>query len=1134
MNWFRPNNDDPQGASNNPPPPSSTPDADELRRRRIAKLEAAQAAEKARRKDLEERKAKWQSERQAAAATAPPPPPKPTPPPPPQEPVEPVPKRPALPLPPVEVQVSRAVARVLGLALDERSASADAVFDPVLITQLREDAGLSATDPLLLTADVHADDVLLNRINAVEDPLNYLFSTFTRCAVQTSEIGNNRRLSGVEHDARRTSLREAVVGVEHRTLMYAGMVLNGAFMETDNVTPLAFATLLMDGKVPTGFIRALLTRYTEVDGPGLDDLEPIFSGVFHAVRARAQADMRLSSSGFLKPLETLFMLVSHKELSRILTADPTFVPKSTSSQTIVTFAPSSYLYPFFRISALPGLPLGQHPLFPEDPAIASSMFPNPTMMDRTEAEGTIYSLRSSLSVARSYLARICLSLCKGGPEPRNATLDWLATVCNLNKKRSGMQPDPRVTSRDGFMLNVMHVMLKLCDPIVSGGWRMLQKIDPTYPQSSFRLNYDDETRLAADTDILKRWWVDQRNENAQESLTRQLEVVARESGLPSAAASSSSDASASTNSGEPMQVASEFNFVTECFWLALRTIQLGFVSVVNMYDEDLMRVLHRLKEVIDDMEGAKANGPLPRDQEMQLADFKQRFEKMLQAKLCYDVYLHDPEFLSSLVRFVTADAEWIMKKLLVDPKRESILPLPLPVDRTFASLPEHTVETITTVLLTAMRSEHNVVQEHSSLLDEMVSFCIVGSASPLHVRNPYLRAKLVEFLWTIFPRGSRVEEDEDDPLPPPNPAMEALFAGHELSRKFLPGSLFRLYVDVEHTGSHTQFSDKFSIRYRIGSILESVWSNPDYRKSVRNEARDESRFLRFVNMLLNDANHLLDSVLDDLEEMHSLETLIKGGSPEWEALTDEEKSEKQDRLQKLQGSAKGYNQLANNNVKLLWLLTGDEVVKRIFLRDEMVSRLAEMLNYLLVRLCGQRCNDLVVSDPTKVSWKPRQLLSRIMDTYTHFHEEDLFSAAVARDGRSYNADLFTRAIGIAKRRRILPPQKVQMLQQLSESAARALEADNEEEEDLGDIPEEFLDPIMSSLMRNPVKLPTSGKVMDRAVISRILLSDKSDPFNRKLLTEDMLEDDVDLKKRILEFVKERRSNKAGSRGTNNS
>lgn len=48
-------------------------------------------------------------------------------------------------------------------------------------------------------------------------------------------------------------------------------------------------------------------------------------------------------------------------------------------------------------------------------------------------------------------------------------------------------------------------------------------------------------------------------------------------------------------------------------------------------------------------------------------------------------------------------------------------------------------------------------------------------------------------------------------------------------------------------------------------------------------------------------------------------------------------------------------------------------------------------------------------------------------------------------------------------------------------------AQQEEEELVADAPEDFLDPIMGTLMYDPVTLPTSGNVVDRNVISRHLL-----------------------------------------------
>ena len=57
-----------------------------------------------------------------------------------------------------------------------------------------------------------------------------------------------------------------------------------------------------------------------------------------------------------------------------------------------------------------------------------------------------------------------------------------------------------------------------------------------------------------------------------------------------------------------------------------------------------------------------------------------------------------------------------------------------------------------------------------------------------------------------------------------------------------------------------------------------------------------------------------------------------------------------------------------------------------------------------------------------------------------------------------------------------------------------------------DVPDEFLDPIMSTQIKEPVFLPDTDVIMDKSVISTHLLSNKTNPFTRGELTLDMLEE----------------------------
>ena len=55
----------------------------------------------------------------------------------------------------------------------------------------------------------------------------------------------------------------------------------------------------------------------------------------------------------------------------------------------------------------------------------------------------------------------------------------------------------------------------------------------------------------------------------------------------------------------------------------------------------------------------------------------------------------------------------------------------------------------------------------------------------------------------------------------------------------------------------------------------------------------------------------------------------------------------------------------------------------------------------------------------------------------------------------------------------------------------------EEDVEMADAPDEYLDPITYTVMQDPVKLP-SGAVMDRPNVMRMLLSDPRDPITRSV------------------------------------
>ena len=194
--------------------------------------------------------------------------------------------------------------------------------------------------------------------------------------------------------------------------------------------------------------------------------------------------------------------------------------------------------------------------------------------------------------------------------------------------------------------------------------------------------------------------------------------------------------------------------------------------------------------------------------------------------------------------------------------------------------------------------------------------------------------------------------------------------------------------------------------------------------------------------------------------------------------------------------------MATEYVGILEYLT-TEIVEP-FLRPEIVDRLSSMLNYNLVQLVGPKCSELKVKEPERYGFKPKELLSQIIMVYLHMREHNEFVFSTARDGRSFDPKHFQRALQIARRAMLLDEEKCTQFEAFICRAEDAFHSGQLMDEEMGEIPDEFLDPILCTLMKDPVLLPTSNVTVDRSTIVSHLLNDSTDPFNRQHLTVEMV------------------------------
>lgn len=394
--------------------------------------------------------------------------------------------------------------------------------------------------------------------------------------------------------------------------------------------------------------------------------------------------------------------------------------------------------------------------------------------------------------------------------------------------------------------------------------------------------------------------------------------------------------------------------------------------------------------------------------------------------------------------------------------------------------------------------------------DQLLVFIVVFLCTP-YVKNPYLKGKFVEILYRNtrswgprFPRGT----------------LGDTLNYHPLALKGLLPALMRIYCEIEFTGQHNQFYEKFEVRHQIAKILKLIWETKEHREAFKAETGKED-FVRFVNYLLNDTTFLLDESLSKLKTIHDLQ-LEMADKATWDAQSDEDKKDKEKLFKSAEGQATSFLIYTYEVLHLLKTLTVE--APDPFLRSEIVDRLAASLDFNLNVLAGPRCQELRVQDKEKYKFKPRELLGDIMQIIINLANKDRYITATAKDGRSYSKALFDNAMRIAGRTGLKTEQQLSLLRRMV-TEIEILKAQEEEEEEMEETPDEYLDPLTAEIMEDPVILPSSKAVMDYSTIKQHLLTVQQDPFNRSPLTIDQVKRDDKLRGEIEAFREQRRQDR---------
>lgn len=808
------------------------------------------------------------------------------------------------------------------------------------------------------------------------------------------------------------------------------------------------------------FLVDIVTRAVD-----LDFLVDFLDILFPAISARLHAQ-NLHTPAFTKFLTIWETLVSLKPVAAVFSQVAGFQPPDATVG--LDFEHKTLLGPLLRLSPL-------------DPDVALSLFAGGPKTDALlelsdQALTTIYStVHSEFRAVIDRLWFILDKLVRGSPQTRQDVLKWFADLVNVSHLRTGTHSNSSKLVSDALMFNVSYLLIRLSLPFLDYPvYSKLDKIDMDYfgPKNKL-IDVSEESRMYASTKEAAKYY-----ENAMDE---------------------------------------DVNFISDCFYLTLTYLQYGIGGVITNYGK-LKEKLRRFERDTELMRSPRFAAVASR--------FYGDLNRQKLQRYAIDALMFLRNLNMEIFDFISGACQFMART--IDPTHKHPSPkLSIPIfqiekvsqldDYEFLKsktpepwkyFPEFAVEGIINYCKFVTGFNFNPLMDNEEKLAIFAEFATALLRCPELIGNPHMKGNIVE----IFFMGSL-------PMRHGSPGyMANIFETNSLVRNNLLYSLLDIYVMIEKTGASSQFYDKFNSRYYISQIVEQLWKIDHYKQQLTGYSKNNvDFFIRFIARMLNDTTFLFDESFNELNLIHNMQEELKareGGEPgnEEEYGTTEEL---QKNLLSAESKAKSYMGLANQTIKMFMLFT--KQVPEGFTIDELVDRLAGMLDYNLCLMVGPKCSNLKVREPEKYQFDPKRMLADICKVYCNLSKQEKFVLAVARDGRSFNILYFERARSILTKRTTVSNAIIDEFFHFGERAETQRVAIEQQEMDLGEVPDELLDPLMYTLMEDPVILPGSKVTIDRATIKAHLLSDSTDPFNRMPLKLEDVIDDEETKAKVALF-----------------
>ena len=521
-------------------------------------------------------------------------------------------------------------------------------------------------------------------------------------------------------------------------------------------------------------------------------------------------------------------------------------------------------------------------------------------------------------------------------------------------------------------------------------------------------------------------------------------------------------------------------FMERCFFLAHRTFQTCYASYLDLIKEAGKRTI-LWQQSIEELDANNTDDLVENLLKIKIAQLRQRIKPM-------HVCLQSCLLANRLTYLMEDTAYWLWSH------REERLPTPII---------EEIVQYVNCYQRSILSSEGSMVVRFpqcfsppSRSISNIVSLWLEIIGHRHLCANPHIRMEILDFIEFLVINPSPRSREEP----------QSIHIRHLRREERLIPHLIQFGVGIEETGDHNQFYQKFHPRYQICGIILYLWLHPDFslyygEEILRVSQRDFKLWERFVFLLLNDYNYVLDEALTSLNKIHERDKSPHRAADHPEEAEQERGNEKVIRSYLIY--AREYllflNQLAHANPE-------------VFTKPEVMGKWVQIFLFYFQKLTGSGSRKYKVKDMDKYQFEPLLLVQNMADVFTIFQDwgaagqqMDALIPTMIADGR-FSISVFDSVTSLLRHKKCFGNKLWSKLSKL-EQIRKRLQVYKSQHVDYDEYspPEELCDPILNTLIREPVLLPTSKMMVDKSMIQKHLMSDRHDPFNRDILTLEGIE-----------------------------